>query len=203
MCVLTSNRCLVLNKSWNPVATVSLKRALIMLFSFHNNGEPKAKIIDHETFQTMSWDDWSKIKPSLTDEVIRSANLQFRIPEIILLTKYDKVPQPKLHFSRRTLYKRDEMTCQYCGNRPGSEELTIDHVTPRSQGGITSWDNCVLACFACNSKKANKTPEQAGMKLKSKPKKPNFNLFRYDTVKPVKSWSNFISEAYWNVKLSD
>jgi 5-methylcytosine-specific restriction endonuclease McrA len=201
--ILTSKKCLVLNKNWTPVGTVTLQRAIIMLFSEYDDGTPKAKIIEPDTYQTFTWEDWSKFKPLATDESIAAANVAFKIPEIILLSRYEKLPKPKVHFSRRTLYKRDKMTCQYCGAQPGSEELTIDHVTPRAQGGLTTWENCVLACVECNRKKADRTPKQARMKLLSEPKKPDLNSFRYDTIRPVKSWESFIGTAYWSVPLGD
>lgn len=193
---------LVLNKKWTPVGTVSLQRAITMLWSEYSDGTPKAKIIEPESYQQMSWDDWSKLKPSATDEVIKAANISFRIPEVIQLSRYEKLPQPKVHFSRRTLYKRDHYTCQYCLKRPGSEELTIDHVVPRAQGGETSWTNCVLACIECNSRKANRTPDQASMKLHTVPKKPRVTLFKSD-LKPVKSWEAFVGAAYWSVELEN
>lgn len=200
---LTQNRVLVLNKNWTAVGTVSLQRAVTMLFSEYEDGTPKAKIIEPESYQQMSWADWSKLKAGADDEVIRTANLSVRIPEVILLSKYEKLPRPKLHFSRRTLYKRDNYTCQYCYKRFASEELTIDHVTPRAQGGITSWENCVLACVSCNAKKANRTPKQCGMKLLNKPVKPKMNVFKCDMVKPIKSWEQFLGVAYWSVELEN
>jgi 5-methylcytosine-specific restriction endonuclease McrA len=196
-------RCLVLNKSWNPIGTVSLERAITLLFTVVQNGEPKARIIDPSSYQTFTWEDWSKLRPSATDEKIIGANLHFRVPEIILLSKYDKMPQRQAHFSRRNLFKRDGQTCQYCGDQPGSEELTIDHVLPRSQGGVTSWENCVLACVTCNRKKANRTPSQAKMKLMKVPKKPHLKALKFDTLKPVKSWCAFLGAAYWSIGLEN
>jgi len=201
--VFAHRRCLVLNKSWTPVGTVSLQRAVIMLFSQYGNGDPKARIIEPESYQTFTWDDWAKLQPLATDEFIQGANMAFKVPEIILLTRYERLPQPKVHFSRRTLYKRDNMTCQYCGGRPGSSELTIDHVNPRSKGGLTTWENCLLACVDCNARKANRTPAEANMVMLSIPKKPRVHLFRYDTIKPVKSWEAFLWQAYWNVGIGD
>ena len=196
-------RCLVLNKSWNPIGTVSLERAITLLFTVAQNGDPKARIIDPSSYQTFTWEDWSKLRPSATDEKIIGANLYFRVPEIIILSKYDKMPQRQVHFSRRNLFKRDGQTCQYCGGQPGSEELTIDHVLPRSQGGVTSWENCVLACVTCNRKKANRTPSQAKMKLMKVPKKPHLKALKFDTLKPVKSWEAFLGAAYWNVNIEE
>ena len=199
--VLQGRRCLVLNKSWTPVGTIPLQRAIVMLFGYHTDGEPKARIIEPGSYQTMTWDDWSKLKPMATDEVIQSARFEFRVPEIILLSKYDKLPKPRAHFSRRNLYKRDALTCQYCGCKPGSQELTVDHVMPRAQGGGTTWENCVLACVSCNRRKADKTLKQAGMKLAKTPKKPHVRFFRYDSLKPVKSWEAFLGAAYWSCEL--
>lgn len=193
---LTKNRCLVLNKNWTPVGTVTLQRAIVMLF-----GE-KARIIDHESYASFTWEDWSKLRPSMDDAKIKAANIAFKVPEIILLNEYDKIPQPKMHFSRRNLFKRDKMTCQYCGIRPGSDELTIDHVLPSSCGGKSTWENCVLACVECNSFKANRTPEEANMELKKVPKKPHFNM-RFNTFRRVDSWQSFLGEMYWNTSIED
>lgn len=201
--VFAHRRCLVLNKSWSPVATVSLQRAITMLFSYTSNGEPKARIIDPSSYQTFTWEDWSKLRPQATDDKLAGANIYFRVPEVILLSQYDKMPQPKVHFSRRNLFKRDQMTCQYCGCQPGSSELTIDHVLPRSQGGITSWENTVLACVDCNRKKADRTPAQAHMKLLKTPKKPHAKALKYESLKPIKSWEAFLGVAYWNVGIGD
>ena len=126
---------------------------------------------------------------------------------------------------------RDHYTCQYCGRQgrshlgedarggerfsgssprdkedrprrqPGMEELTLDHVIPRAQGGESRWDNCVLACLECNKRKADRTPEQAKMRLKRKPVQPTWNPLYAAHDLRIESWSKFISEAYWNVKL--
>lgn len=198
MSALTHQRCLVLNKGWAPISTVPLKRAIIMLFA------EKARIIEPESYATFTWEDWSRLRPENADEAIYSANLSFRIPEIILLENYDKMPRPKVHFSRRNLYKRDNMTCQYCGKTPGSSELNIDHIIPRSKGGTSTWENCVLSCIPCNSRKANRTPEQAGMRLRKVPKKPTMDMFKVGGLtKPIKSWEAFLGEAYWNVEMKD
>lgn len=201
--ILQHKKCLVLNKNWRPICTTTLEEAISKVFSSYRDGTPKARIIDPESYETFTWADWAKLIPAVDEEKISTANMSFKIPEVILLSKYEKMPSPKSHFSRRTLYKRDNMQCQYCGCKPGSEELTIEHVVPRSKGGLTTWENCVLACVPCNRKKADKTPAQAGMKLLREPKKPNINLCRFETHKPIKSWSVFLGEAYWSVQLEN
>jgi 5-methylcytosine-specific restriction endonuclease McrA len=190
-----NRRVLQLNKTWTPMHTITLEKALHMVFN------ERARIVEPNEYQAMTWEDWSKLKP-LGDDGIRAANMIFRIPEVIVLNEYDKLPQPRKTFSRRTLYKRDHYRCQYCGCQPGSHELTIDHVLPRAQGGGTTWENCVLACIECNSKKANRTPAQAGMTLLSKPAPPSYKTLKVETMK-IDSWSKFLGEAYWSVPLID
>lgn len=194
---------LVLNKLWTPVRTVSLEVALNKICSTYADGTPKALIIHPESMERMTWDDWSKLKVEATDEVIRGVNMHFKIPEVMLLSRYEKMPFPKVNFNRRTLYKRDNNQCQYCGATPGTDGLSIDHVVPRALGGGTTWTNCVLACISCNARKADKTLAQSGMRLRSVPKKPKFDIFKCDTKLRIKSWQNFLGEAYWSVTLEN
>lgn len=205
MSATLERKILVLNKNWAPLETISLEEALIKLFKTEDDGvTPKARIIEPESYQTFTWEDWSKLRPLATEESLKGANLHFRIPEIIILSRYDRLPRPKLNFSRSQLYKRDKMTCQYCGAKPGSELLSIDHILPSSKGGLTTWENCALCCVDCNRKKADRTPEQAGMKLLSKPCRPDRSVFKFESgVKPIKSWRAFISESFWNVELEN
>lgn len=199
---IENRKVLVLNKCWTPINTISLRDAITLIFSEYN-GEPKAKIIEPESYMAMNWADWSNLKPNVDEEAIRSANLIMRVPEIIILSRYDKMPKPKVNFSRHTLFKRDNYTCCYCGIRPRNDELSIDHVIPRAQGGQTTWENCVLSCYKCNSKKANRTPKQANMKLLKEPHKPDLRYFRCDLTHKVKSWETLIGDAYWGVELEN
>ena len=200
--MIAHKKVLVLNRSWKPVAVLTLEKALIKLFSEYKDGEPKDIIVDcSNDFQTLNWNDWSKTKPKDGEEIIRSVNATFRIPSVIQLTRYDKIPNRKVYYCRKTLYKRDQYQCQYCGKRPGTEELSIDHVIPRSRGGLTTWENCALACIKCNTKKANRTPLQANMTLLRIPKKPKFNALKCDYI--VKDWESFLGAAYWLVELEN
>lgn len=196
---LAARKVLVLNKSWRPINILSLEDALTKVCS--QREEERARIIDCNSFVPMTWEDWSAQRPQEGEEFIRGTKTIYRIPTVILASKYDHTHNKKAHYCRRTVYKRDNYTCQYCGCRPGSEELTIDHVLPRAQGGLTTWENCVLACVTCNFKKANRTPEQACMKLLKKPKKPTSNLFRTEHV--VKDWEAFLGVNYWLTELDN
>lgn len=198
-----SSRVLVLNKSWVACGIWNLKHVISKLHKDEADGTPKAKIVNVETFELYNWDDWSKIKPKKNDKTLKTPNDEFKVPEVIVLTNYNKFPKPRLNFSRRSLYKLYGQNCQYCGKNFRTEELTIDHVLPRSQGGKTSWENCVLACVDCNSKKANRTPEQAKMKLIcGTPRKPTNKIFDVGRI-PCKSWKSFLDAAYWNVDISE
>ena len=188
---------LVLNRSWQPINVATVARALIMLWN------DTARIVDPVDYQLYDWSDWSQLVPDRDEPFIQSVRQRIRIPEVITLTKFDAMPTQTVTFSRRNVFKRDKMCCQYCGKQPGSEELTIDHVVPRAQGGLSTWTNCVLACIDCNSKKADRTPAQAHMKLRKEPVRPAWKPIYADRMNQVKSWSKFISEAYWIVSIEE
>ncbi len=186
---------LVLNRNWQPVNVATVARALVLLFN------ETARVVDPADFQLYTWADWAKLRPRGGEASIRAVRFRLRVPEVIVLADYDRLPTTAVTFSRRNIFKRDRFTCQYCGVQPGSEELTLDHVVPRARGGESRWENCVLACVACNKRKADRTPEQAGMRLRNEPVQPKWRpLYAAHDVR-IESWSKFVSEAYWNVAL--
>jgi 5-methylcytosine-specific restriction endonuclease McrA len=188
---------LVLNRNWQPVGVATVSRSLVKVWN------DSARIVDPADFQQYDWHDWSLVQPAEGEAFIQTQWLRLRVPEVVTLTKYDRLPTNVVAFSRRNVFKRDNFTCQYCGCRPGSEELTIDHVVPRSQKGMSSWKNCVLACVECNHRKANRTPERAAMPLKRNPVRPLWNPSYARHGVRLESWSKFVSDAYWNVELED
>jgi 5-methylcytosine-specific restriction endonuclease McrA len=103
------------------------------------------------------------------EQTISSPNLSFRLPAVVVLKKVVK-KGGSFACDRKHVYIRDKGCCQYCGKNLTKTESTLDHVVPKSQGGIISWDNVVLSCFDCNQKKGSRTPEQANMKLRKQPK---------------------------------
>ena len=104
--------------------------------------------MDPADYQTYTGEDWSRLRPRDGERFIQAVRFRLRVPEVVTLTGYNRLPTAAVTFSRRNIFKRDRFTCQYCGAQPGSEELTLDHVTPRAQGGESRWENCVLACLA-------------------------------------------------------
>lgn len=188
---------LVLNRVWQPVGVASVARSLTLVAA------ERARIVDPADFQLYTWADWARLIPDPDEPFIQGVAFRMRVPEVITLMEYDRVPTNAVTFSRRNIYKRDRFTCQYCGDQPGSEELTIDHVQPRSRGGTSTWENCVLACLECNKRKADRTPLEADMPLKKLPVRPAWRpLYARHEVR-IESWSKFLSEAYWTVELDE
>lgn len=188
---------LVLNRNWQPVGVATVARSLVMLWS------GTARVVDPDQFQLYSWADWARLEPGSDEPYVQTAAFRLRVPEVVTLQHFDKLPRPVVPFSRRNLFKRDQWTCQYCGTQPGSMDLTIDHVRPRSQGGVSSWENCVLACVSCNRRKADRTPEQAGLRLSKRPVRPRWKPCYAAANVRIESWARFVSEVYWNVTLED
>ncbi len=177
---------LVLNRSWQPVHVTTVARSLILLWN------DAARVVDPEDYQALTWDDWARREPVEGMPCIRSARLKLPVPEVIALAHYDRLPSTAITFSRRNVSKRDHYTCQYCGDQPGVDAITIDHVIPRSQGGTSSWTNCVAACEPCNARKSDRTPEQAGMKLRHRPVRPEWKPFYAAQGVRIESWARFV-----------
>ena len=97
-----------------------------------------------------------------------------RVPRVILLAAFDRVPRRHVRFSRTNIYARDRNTCQYCGGRYARSQLNLDHVVPRAQGGRSTWENVVCSCVDCNRRKGGRTPKQAAMSLIRTPIKPRW-----------------------------
>src|SRR5258705_2086691 len=140
------NATLLLNASYEPLRIISWKKALTLLFA------GKVEVIDEY------------------DQQVHAITFAIKLPSIIRLLKYVRVKNlNRVKFSRANIYARDDYTCQYCGKKFVSEDLTFDHVVPVANGGQKRLDNIVAACFRCNHKKSGRTPEEAGMRLIRKP----------------------------------
>ena len=126
---------------------------------------------------------------------IRSVSESFKLPAVIVLTRYVKFHFHTMTANRANVIWRDQNTCQYCSKEEESRMLTIDHVLPRSKGGKNTWENLVTACKKCNQKKGNKTPKEANMKLLREPKRPKSNILRAISNKQISDlWKNYLWE---------
>ena len=190
---------LALNRHWQPVQTTPAVNAIALVM------KGSAVIIDPETYEEhtlRTWADASRARDRFADVVIRTPHLALVVPDVIRLTRYERLGGRTLVFSRRNLFKRDRYACQYCGAQPGPAELTIDHVVPKSRGGKSEWANCVLACLRCNARKADRAPAAAGLALRRSPKKPSWTaLAHIPRAQRRLSWEQFLSKAYWEVEL--
>ncbi len=127
------------------------------------------------------------------EQRIRSVSAEHPMPAVVRLRRFSRHDR-RVKFSRANVYRRDDYACQYCGVRPGAEALTLDHVVPRARGGRTEWTNIVACCAACNARKADRTPEQARMVLRSAPVRPA-RLPVTDCDVAHESWRGYLDVA--------
>jgi 5-methylcytosine-specific restriction endonuclease McrA len=178
-------RVLVLNKSWVPINTVTVESAFRMLF------RETASVVCHESYAVFDIFEWMENSKD-NGKGIKTANAFISKPEIVLLKGFSKVPNRNLAYTRKNLYRRDDFICQYCYKRFSSGKLTVDHIIPRCRDGASSWENCVLACIDCNSKKGSKSLKEIGYKLKRKPRKPEWSPISDMFGGTPDAWSKFL-----------
>lgn len=183
---------MVLNKGWVPIHIKSVREAISDVVA------GCAKILDHkdkESYLTHDWTSWMTLAPSGDDRIIHMVRNVVRVPEIIVLKDYSDTKHREIKLTRKNVFLRDRYQCQYCGKTITLNSGTIDHVFPKSRGGPNTWDNFVAACFPCNTKKKNRTPEEAGLKLRSKPIKPKWYPLSTRLSPGVpESWSPYLPD---------
>ncbi len=170
---------LVLTATYQPHKIVSWQKAVTMIFL------GKVEVLEEY------------------DEEIRSVSITIRMPAVVRLLRVLRGKGRGLKFSRINVMTRDHFRCQYCGEKHAMRELTYDHVVPRSQGGRTTWENIVTACYECNRKKSGRTPQQAGMKLRAVPVKPKTLptvTLRFDLGSMPDAWASWV---YWQGALDE
>ena len=207
---MTNTAVLVLNRHYQPIHVTNVKRAFTLLYL------GAARVIDQQ-FRTFDFESWAQLSDEIGAtgnlngagaEVVRTVNRAIRVPRVIILQVYDRLPRTKIRFSRHNIYTRDGNTCQYCGRELPRVELNLAHVVPRAQGGRTTWENVVCCCIDCNLSKGARTPEQAHLKLLKLPVRPKWApSFRGQSGKVrYREWLPFLGVAdasYWNVELKD
>lgn len=192
---------LVLNRNYQPVHVTNVKRAFSLLY------QGVARAID-EQYRLYDFADWASLSAAVEEDAIQTPSRSIRVPRVVVLTMFEKLPKVRVRFSRLNIYARDDDTCQYCGRKRRRVDLNLDHVVPRSQGGKTCWENVVCSCIECNCRKGGRTPAQAGMKLLREPFRPKWTpLFRGAPMKGAhRAWLPFLNlaeAAYWNVELKE
>lgn len=167
--VLDKHVVLVLNRNWQAVNVRTPADAFCQMAT---DVVTALDIREDESMIPTCWEDWKKLPVRENDFSVGTAHGPIRVPTVVVLSRFAKVPMKRPKFNARNLWERDGGRCQYTGRplRPG--EGNIDHIVPRSRGGGTSWENCVLAAREVNSRKANRTPEEAGLTLLRNPEAP-------------------------------
>jgi len=189
---------LVLNSLYQAVQVTGVRRAFRLFYA----GRARAITPD---FVSYDFDNWCDLPPGADHEMIHTPARAIRVPKVIQLVRYDRLPNREVRFTRRNIFYRDRNRCQYCGKTFSQKELNLDHVAPISRGGTSCWENVVCACVQCNTRKGARLPSEAGMSLIRKPKRPmGHPMLRANWIGPCPAeWRTFLDEAYWNVELSD
>jgi 5-methylcytosine-specific restriction endonuclease McrA len=190
---------LVLNRSWVAVHIAPVRRALCLLYQGH------ARAVHPTEYSLFDFDGWLELSRAGNGDgrYVHTPNLKIRVPEVILLNVFNGFVRHEVRFSRHSIFERDRNICQYCGKQFAKSHLTLDHVIPQSRGGADTWENLVLACLACNVKKADRTPEEAHMPLIRRPIKPNW-LPQLGTRVPREQmavWRRFVDNSLWQLEV--
>lgn len=190
---------LVLNRFYMAVRVVNVRRALTLLY------RECAEVIDSDegTYVSYDFNSWCELSQLAAmdkqpeEDFLKAVDFEVKVPRIVRLTRFDRMPIQSVRFNRRNLFARDEYRCQYCGKAEPTHKLSLDHVVPRSHGGATTWENIVCSCLKCNSRKGGRTPQQARMQLLTKPARPRFNPLMTQSVDDPRyqSWKTFLQTS--------
>jgi 5-methylcytosine-specific restriction endonuclease McrA len=177
---------LVLNRSYLPIHVTSVRRAFSLVY------QDVARVVNEE-YQTYDFESWQRLEVNGYGGVGTSSG-SIRVPRVIVLLSFDRVPRRHVRYSRVNVFARDKFTCQYCGDQPHRSRLNLDHVVPRSLGGRTTWENVVTSCVDCNRRKGGRTPEQARLRLRRRPQRPRWTpLMNLATAAGrYKEWQPFL-----------
>lgn len=188
------NYTLVLNKAWKAIGHCTVRNALVLM------SRDAAKGLCVKNYRAYSWDEWTSDaeNPPTVSNYVQTTKEKIPAPDVIILTRFDKIYFRSVRLTKRSLYRRDDYTCQYCHKQFPDDELSMDHVNPRANGGKTSWENCVTACLGCNNKKADRSLKDANLTLPKAPQRPQWNPIIH--VRPdlrPESWRAFTQPEWW------
>lgn len=196
---VADSRVLVLNRSYFPVGICSVKEAFKLICQEADPSDPSkgplAWILDAKA-QPYDLATWMALPVEEGMDSIGLVHGRVRVPRVIRLATFNKVPKTVVKFSRMNVMTRDSFTCCYCNEKKPIRMLSLDHVQPRSKGGRTDWHNIVTACMSCNQSKGDRTPEQAGMELKQKPFRPSWTYLQKSIRgKTYEEWTPWLAKA--------
>lgn len=166
--ILRSPTVLVLNRHWQAIDVKTPAEAFGMMAT----GSASGLDITLEGMRPVGWKEWLTLPVREHDLPVRTVRGSVRAPTVLVLARFARMPRRRLSFSLRGLWERDGGICQYTGRQLQPGEGNIDHVVPRSRGGASNWENCVLACKRVNQRKGDRTPDEAGLQLLRAPVPP-------------------------------
>ncbi len=168
MSSVLDTKVLVLNRSYLPIGLCTVKDA------YRLSSQNVCDVLD-KNLEPYDWLSWINLKVEDNTQSVGTVYKRIRVPRIVRLHDYNKIPDRVVRFNRTNIMVRDKYICQYCGTIYTASQLNMDHVRPRSRGGRTTWTNIVASCHTCNSRKADKTPREAHMTLIRRPLKPKWS----------------------------
>ena len=190
---LTRDTVLVLNRNWQAIHVKNPLEAMTIMYS---DTATALDIRGEDHMIPLRWNEWIKLPiDSEKDDFIQTVRGNIKIPKVLVLCNYDKVPRKRPKFSPKAVWDRDQGICQYTGQKLTLQNANIDHIIPRSRGGKTDWGNCVLTHKDVNAKKADRTPEEAGLRLIRKPQDPKElpSTFYIKNKHNVREWDMFLN----------
>jgi 5-methylcytosine-specific restriction endonuclease McrA len=189
--ILNKPTVLVLNRNWQAIHVKTPAEAFCMIVS---GAATALDVQGDDVIVPVIWNEWLKLPVREQDNAINTPRGRVRVPTVIVAANYARVPLRRPRLNRRNLWERDGGVCQYTGRKLSPHEGNMDHVIPRSRGGATSWDNCVLAHKEVNSRKADRLPHEAGLRLRKQPAAPRVlpvtHLIR--NQHGVRDWKRFL-----------
>jgi 5-methylcytosine-specific restriction endonuclease McrA len=183
-------RALVLVEEKRAPVVLGEKKVLVLNLYF----QPE-RIIDWQRAVCLIYDGKAELVEKYDGEVLRSPSVSMEFPSVIRKMKKSRIRKVSIKFSRQNVLLRDGNQCQYCGLVLEPKFLNYDHVLPRSRKGTTVWENIVMSCFSCNSKKGDRTPDEAKMTLKRVPRKPDWLPIvskRFDLATVPETWRPYL-----------
>ena len=178
---------LVLNRNWRAICIARFYQALTKIF------KEQSFIVDPETYTEYDFLKWIELPVRDNDSFFLTTQGKIRCPELMRLRKYSGVPVFTVKLTRKNLLVRDGHRCAYTNKRLTLREATVDHIIPLSRGGKNHWGNVLLASAEANSKKGNRTPEEAGMQPLRKPFIPKWNpLYTGCASNIPESWTQWM-----------
>jgi 5-methylcytosine-specific restriction endonuclease McrA len=167
--ILNQSTVLVLNRHWQAIHVKTPADAFCMLAT----GAATALNLEGDEYITpVRWEEWLQLPVRDHDRAVNTPRGPVRVPTVVVAARYAKVPMRRPCFGARGIWERDGGICQYTGRKLSPKEGNIDHVVPRSRGGQSTWENCVLAHREVNSHKADRLPHEAGLQLRQRPRAP-------------------------------